>query len=631
MKKKELEFRKTLEVLDKDFSEFMLEQDYKLLDIDGITRINPFDFAKNYWSKPLEEVTANANANVGNAGESKKSFCNYVAEVVTPTNKLSALYLFRKYGNKMGVNGENLVNKIIEGDIYYHNLSLTSLPYCIGLSTYPLLSEGLDFGSLTSSPPKRPTSFVNQAIRFVQIASNHFAGATALTDFIQNYSYYTYITPGYTDKERENDFQNLIHGISDEIRYAVQSPFVNVSISSPDTMRYTMKGYMWGNDLKIDDLMDEIMKNQSVYAKFMSKGQLYKGESVGLPYRFPITTLVADPSFQKEYEDIWKEILYDNTELCYLNIFNNMQTDLSSLSMCCRLSIDVSKLLNLSINNTFGSFLQIGSHGVCTINLPRLAYNNKNEDVFFEKLRENMGYARNLLKIHREEILQKRRIKYHYFFQKGYLNLKRNFFSTIGFIGLANCLEILGMKVTEKSGLEFAKRILEVMKEETVKFSEEDGCMYNIEEVPAESASGTLAQKDKIMVNGNYDYYDSQFVPLSYDVDILKRIEIEGELQQGCTGGSISHINLDSKPDKKTLYNFTNKLLASSKLRQFAFNCGFTVCENNHNTTGLYKKCPVCSTDKVDFITRVVGYFTPVSAWNRAKQAEFKTRLWKEL
>ena len=109
-----------------------------------------------------------------------------------------------------------------------------------------------------------------------------------------------------------------------------------------------------------------------------------------------------------------------------------------------------------------------------------------------------MGYARNLLKIHREEILQKRRIKYHYFFQKGYLNLKRNFFSTIGFIGLANSLEILGMKVTEKSGLEFAKRILEVMKEETVKFSEEDGCMYNIEEVPAESASGTLAQKDPL-------------------------------------------------------------------------------------------------------------------------------------
>ena len=89
-----MEFRKILEVLDPEFSEFMLEQDYKLLEMDGITKINSFDFARSYWTKPLEEVTANANANVGNTGD-KKSFCNLVAEQVTPVNKLSALYLFR--------------------------------------------------------------------------------------------------------------------------------------------------------------------------------------------------------------------------------------------------------------------------------------------------------------------------------------------------------------------------------------------------------------------------------------------------------------------------------------------------------------------------------------------------------
>jgi ribonucleoside-triphosphate reductase len=630
MRKEELTFRNMLNAMNPEFSEFLLEEDYKLLQMDGLTNINPFEFAKSYWTKPLEEVTANANANVGNAGETRKRFCNYVAETVTPVNKLSALYLFRKYGNKINSNGNELVKNIVHGNIYYHNLSLISLPYCIGLSTYPLITDGLTFGSLTSSPPKRPTSFTNQVIRFVQIASNHFAGATALTDYLQNYSYFTLQTPDYTEKERENDFQNLIHGISDEIRYAVQSPFVNVSISSPDTMRNTMGGYMWG-DYKIENIMDEIMKNQSIYAKFIARGQLNKGEPVGIPYRFPITTLVADKSFESEYPEIWKEILEDNSNLCHLNIFNNMKTDLTSLSMCCRLSVDVSKLLGLSINNTFGSFLQIGSHGVCSINLPRIAYETKDETKFLEILIEKMKMARELLKIHREEILQKRRIKFHFFFNQGYLSLKKNFFSTIGFIGIANALEILGLNITEPTGLKFAKKILQTMKEETVKYSEEDNVMFNIEEVPAESASGTLAQKDKMLCKGTYDYYDSQFVPLSYDIDVIKRIMIEGELQEHCTGGSISHINLDGRPEPEALYKLTNTILQDSKLRQFAFNAGFTTCKEGHNSMGIYQECPTCHSKKVDWITRIVGYFTPVSSWNKNKVLEFKNRRWSKV
>lgn len=629
MKKTELEFRKLAETFDPEFAEHLLQHDFKFLEIDGVTKINPFKYRKDYWSKPTDEVTINANANVGNTGD-KKSFCNLVAEATAPINKLSAISLMRRYGNRDGKNsGDEIIKNVIDGDLYFHNLTLFDLPYCIGISTYPLLTDGLNFGSLQSSPPKRPTSFTNQVIRYIQIASNHFAGATALTDFIQNYSYFTAIQENYSDKDRENDFQNLIHGISDEIRYAVQSPFVNVSLSSPDTMRFSMSNYMWG-DMKIDDLMPEIMKNQRIYAKFIAQGQLTKGKPIGLPYRFPITTLVADPSFEKEYPEIWNEILTDNANLCHLNIFNSWNTTLKSLSMCCRLSPNIEELLKLGVNNTFGSFLQIGSHAVCSINLPRIAFTTKTPDEFLARLVEKCQVSRKALKVHREEILSKRRLKYHYFFNHGYLNLKRNFFSTIGFIGLPNALEILGMPVNTSEGLAFAKRILATMKEETVKFTAEDGYMYNIEEVPAESASGTLARKDAIISNGkvNYEYYDSQFVPLSYDMDLFDRVEIEGELQEQCTGGAICHLNLDGNPDAGSLRTLTMKLLEGSKLRQFAFNKGFTICQNGDITQGINKTCPTCNADAQDYITRVVGYFTPVSAWNRAKKAEFNTRRW---
>jgi ribonucleoside-triphosphate reductase len=635
VKKAELQFRNILNVLDPDFSEFVLQYDYKLLETDGITRINSFEFQKDYWNKPVDEVTANPNANMGNSGERRKSFYNLVSEMITPVNKLSALTLIRKYGNRKNSNGDRLVDSIINGNLYAHNLSVFQTVYCVGLSLYPLVTEGLTFGDLPSNPPHRPTSFVNQVIRYVQFASTAFAGATALTDFFAHYSYYTSLFPDYTDKQREQDIQNLVHGVNDPtVRIGFQSPFTNVSILSPETMRFMFANYLWG-DKQIGDIMDEVMRNQRVYAKFFSAGQLGDDRKpVGIPYRFPITTLVADPSFAREYPEVWEEIVKNNSNLCYLNILSNMQTDLRSIALCCRLNSGIEELLKLSdihINNTFGSYLQIGSHQVVSINLPRIAYETKGETKFLELLRERCQLARELLLIHREEILQKRRIKYHFFFKKGLLDLKRNFFSTLGFIGLPNALEILGMKITEPSGMEFAKKVLKTIKDESVRYTKEDGYMYNVEEVPAESAAGTLAVKDKMLVDGKYDYYDSQFVPLSYDLDLMERIALEGELQEFCTGGSISHLNIDGKPDSGAIYDLTNKILTQSKLRHFAFNVGFTVCANGHVSAGIHKKCPNCLSEEVDFITRVVGYFTPVSLWNKAKKVEFSKRKWKNV
>src|SRR5690606_11432776 len=120
--------------------------------------------------------------------------------------------------------------------------------------------------------------------------------------------------------------------------------------------------YIWGKDTRVDDILNEIMKNQQIYARFISKGQLDKnGKPIGLPYRFPITTLVADPSFEKEYPEYWEELLETNANLCHLNFMNNMTTDLKSLAMCCRLTQNIEDLLKLNVNNTFGSYLQVGS------------------------------------------------------------------------------------------------------------------------------------------------------------------------------------------------------------------------------------------------------------------------------
>jgi hypothetical protein len=419
------------------------------------------------------------------------------------------------------------------------------------------------------------------------------------------------------------------------------SPFTNVSLVSPATLRGMLGNYMWGNSYKIDHLMDEIMHNQEVYARFFGRGMIARdGRPLGVPYRFPITTLVADASFEKEYPETWNEVIASNANLCYLNLVNNFNTDLRALSMCCRLTMNLEEILKLNVNNTFGSYLTVGSHAVVSINLPRIAYEAKHDETrFMELLHERLEECRRLLRIHREDILENRRLKYHYFFRTGKINLKRHMFSTIGFVGFANAIEIMfndanaiiPKTIMNDGGLSFAKKVLAEMKEASICFSREDDCMYNIEEVPGETASGALANKDRMLVGGDYEYYDTQFVPTSYDISIFDKIRVEGELQGMCTGGSIAHLNVEGIASDAVLTEMTKTILRKSKLTHFAMNKGFTVCKNNHTVQGIVPACPVCGASEVDWITRIVGYFVPVRAWNKTKQIEFNRRKWLKL
>jgi ribonucleoside-triphosphate reductase len=60
---------------------------------------------------------------------------------------------------------------------------------------------------------------------------------------------------------------------------------------------------------------------------------------------------------------------------------------------------------------------------------------------------------------------------------------------------------------------------------------------------------------------------------------------------------------------------------------QITFSPEFTNCLHCGVTTrGLKEVCPACSSNKVEGITRITGYFTKVSSWNKGKRGELKDR-----
>jgi len=129
----------------------------------------------------------------------------------------------------------------------------------------------------------------------------------------------------------------------------------------------------------------------------------------------------------------------------------------------------------------------------------------------------------------------------------------------------------------------------------------------------------------------NYSIYSNQFIPLYEDFDIIDRIKLDGEFSQSLTGGGISHLNIGEKltsiRQMKQLIEYSIK----AGCEHFAVNYNFCQCVNNHIAiAGPSNTCPICSAPIKTQYTRIIGYWVPVSSWNKGRQEEHKKRVFKK-
>jgi ribonucleoside-triphosphate reductase len=69
------------------------------------------------------------------------------------------------------------------------------------------------------------------------------------------------------------------------------------------------------------------------------------------------------------------------------------------------------------------------------------------------------------------------------------------------------------------------------------------------------------------------------------------------------------------------------KVFRNSQNDQIAFSPEFTTCTACEKTArGLTHQCPYCGSDQVEGITRITGYFTKISSWNKGKLGELRDR-----
>jgi len=603
----------------------------KLLSLEGLG-FDYLDIGNNYRDVMNfgsdHSIDPNANFSIGKY----KFYTKEIHEVLAPHQKLVNVSQFFSHTKSLygAEKTKDLFRAWIVGDNYLHDSCYLFVPYCYAMSVEPIINNGIVFNKqLRSLPPKHTRSFIGQVAETVTTMSQELAGAIAIADIFVYYSYFLqkdgiHTLEGKNEKvvEIENDFQNLIHILNSAYRTSGQSAFTNISIFDLPSLEHLFADLYFPDGSQPN--LKLVMEVQKVFCNWFARGQL---KDALLPYPFPVVTLNIKINDQKEVID--QETFKYFCEINLNGLFNFFVSDSNKLASCCRV------VNNLNVHmSVFGEGgVNIGSLRVVTLNLARIgnkvAKAKGNLTMFYEILDEQLDKAYYMLLAHREFIkLQIQRGACPFFHKDlGFMFMER-FFLTFGINGLYEGLMEMGYNMLEEEGLELARHILQRITDyANAKCDIKKKFLFNVEQVPGESLAIKHAVKDNIVCGMNYSIYANQFVPLWSDIDLEKRIKIDGDLTKYMSGGCISHINLVDRIGSPQQMEQVVRYAIKNSCEHFAINYSYNLCENEHITiSGTAEICPICSGKMVDHVTRVVGYFTSVSAWSPGRREEFKTR-----
>lgn len=302
----------------------------------------------------------------------------------------------------------------------------------------------------------------------------------------------------------------------------------------------------------------------------------------------------------------------------------------SIVSHNCRLISDKEMLDFASQSNSLGGggTVSLGSHRVITINFTRIAIEADSFDEYKDILNDRIESAAKILKAHKLMLMKLAEKGYEPFISNGYIQIKR-LFSTFGMLGIYEANKILHQKFEIEENRDLTGEILTYFNDRVLKISNEYKLTGNIEQIPAESFAVRLADVDKIIFDFDDNYYKmyaNQFCPLYEDFSLFEKLETDGKYNQLLTGGGIVHIQVASEttPEQnEKLIRYACKV----GCEHFALNKVYSRCKNCGKVVNYKEDKCECGSDKIEHLTRVVGFFTPVESWNKTRREwEFPRR-----
>ena len=564
--------------------------------------------------------------------------------------------------------------------LYKHDESGTpGYPYCVAITMYPFLVDGLTKLGGVSKAPTDLKSYCGEFINLVYSVSSQFMGAIATPEFLMYMDYFLRKDYGdnYTDRINEvventkkartlekvidNCFQQVVHSMNMPAgNRGYQTVFWNIG--------YFDKPYFEGvfGDFVFPDGTRPKWETLSWLQKHFM--QWFNEERKNYVLTFPVETMAlltdgGDDFMDKEYADFTAQMWADgHSFFCYLS------DSPDSLSSCCRLRNSLKDLDNAdeAHNHTTHQYsmgtasVSTGSKSVMSMNLPRLIQNATRK--YFKStgwlLEDGKNIKEQGLKYDKEKLyeyirnevreLTERVHKYQTAFNEtikdfleakmldvydaGFIDMKKQYL-TVGVNGITDAAEFLGIQVSVNDEYkEFVNNILETINIVNRKDKTRE-CMFNTEFVPAENLAAKnykWDKKDGYWVNPNRNLYSSYFYnPEDDSVNVLQKLELHGrDFVKYLDGGAANHTNLKEHLSKEQ-YRRLMSVAAKHGCNYFTFNVKNTVC----NDCGYISKhtldvCPHCGSKDLDYLTRVIGYLKRISSFSEPRQEEADKRVY---
>lgn len=555
--------------------------------------------------------------------------------------------------------GEDLAKEYIqmlESHVLYKHDETSIMPYCVAITMYPFLLEGLQPIGGLSAKPKNLDSFCGMFVNLVFAISSQFAGAVATGEFLMYFDYFARkewgddywkyagancqlrfttnptlegndkpintaeVTNMLTiEKVIEQKFQQIVYSINQPAAARnFQSVFWNISYFDKYYFEGLFGEFVFPDGTKpIWDSLNWLQK------KFMS---WFNEERTKCILTFPVETVAlltdGEDIRDKEWADFTAE-MYSKGH----SFFTYTSDSADSLSSCCRLRNEVSD--NQFSYSLGAGGIATGSKSVMTLNINRLVQDavNKGYDM--------IDYLRSQVqKVHKFQTAYNELLKDYLkdglltVYTAGFINLKKQYL-TVGVNGVIEAAEFLGIEVSDNDTYrEFMQSILKAISDENRKAKTKE-LMFNTEFVPAENLG---------VKHANWDRKDGYFVPRDcynsyfYAVEdtsltIFDKFKLHGkEYVKYLDGGSALHMNLEEHLTKDQYRNLL-KVAAANGTNYFTFNIPNTICNDcGHIDKRYLHECPKCGSKNIDYATRIIGYLKRISNFSEARQKEASKR-----
>lgn len=637
------------------------------------------DFIRSYIeaSNAASGSKFDSNANVSN-----KNIVTLGQELYKENNIKQNRYILTSkiksmYSKKLA---DQYIQDLESHVLYKHDETGTpGYPYCVAITMYPFLTDGLKKLGGVSVAPTDTKSFCGEFINLVYSISSQFLGAVATPEFLMYMDYFLRKDYGddyiqklnlivdYTTKKRtieqviENYFQQVVHSMNMPAgNRGYQTVFWNCGYFDSQYFNGVFGDFVFPDGSKpIWETLSWLQK------KFM---KWFNNERTKYVLTFPVETmaLLTDGKngfVDEEYADFTAQMWGEgHSFFCYLS------DSPDSLSSCCRLRNSLKDMEEVDLDHNFTTHqysmgtasVSTGSKSVMTINLPRLVQNAANryahevEHISIDKgVQFKLSSIKDKTKLYeyiREDVSEmvERVHKYQTAFNEtikdflkanmldvynaGFIDIRKQYL-TVGVNGITDAAEFFGITVSNNETYkEFVNNILETINIVNRKNKTRD-TMFNTEFVPAENLAAKnykWDKKDGYWVSPDRNLYSSYFYnPEDTTLSILDKIKLHGkDYVQYLDGGSAAHLNLNEHLSKEQ-YRQLMSVAAENGCNYFTFNVKNTCCEDcGHIDKHTLDKCPVCGSENVTYLTRVIGYLKKTTSFSEPRQIEEHKRFY---